>query len=331
MRNLFRRLCLATLTVAFVSCNQPQHIGPLPSWNDTAAREAIIDYVQSVTRRANPHFIPEAERVAVFDNDGTLWAEQPFSFQIAFALNRLERLAPQHPEWAEDEDLANALSGDPARLGKLGQRELVKVVQATHSGMSNQEFREMVRAWMTSASHPTTGRPFSHLIYQPMRELLDYLRMHDFDVYIVAGGGREFMRAFAEEVYGVPPEKVIGSLVVLEYSAAGDAPVLHRLPDIAFVNDGPGKPIGIQHAIGRRPVFAFGNSDGDQQMLQWTDASPHLSLQGLVHHTDAGREWAYDRESPIGHLDKALDEALQEGWIVVDMRADWKTVFPPED
>lgn len=316
------------LAILLVSCEPATAPDPLPSWNDVASRNAIIDYVQAVSNDAAETFIPVAERVAVFDNDGTLWAEQPAYFQLAFAISRLVEMAAADPRLANDPDLARALSGDPKQLAELDQHALVNLVLTTHTGSSENEFRQTVQAWLDEARHPVSGQRFDEMIYQPMRELLDYLRANDFSVYIVSGGGREFIRAFAERVYGVPPENVVGTMLGAEFDYQKPSATIQRKPEITFVNDGAGKPIGIQRAIGRRPVFAFGNSDGDQQMLQWASASPHHSFAGIVRHTDAEREWAYDRDSSIGHLDRALDQAIEDGWVVVDMQADWKQIFP---
>ena len=299
---------------------------PLPSWADGPSRTAIVEYVQAVTDSNNSDFIPVNDRIAVFDNDGTLWSEQPMYFQLAFAFHELARMAPANPHWADDEAFSAVLSGDRERVAELERDAYLRIIAATHGGMPNRQFAESVRTWMNTAKHPVTGRRFDKMIYQPMRELLDYLRDNRFSVYIVSGGMREFMRVFAEDVYGVPPQNVIGTMMVLEFVANGETMALMRAPEVSFVNDGPGKPVGIQQAIGKRPVFAFGNSDGDLEMLQWTDGSNYRSFQGIVRHTDAEREWAYDRESEIGHLDKGLAKAGRDGWTVVDMKSEWKTI-----
>jgi len=326
-----RLITVVLAALALLSCGTQSTIDPLPSWNATDTRAAIIDYVTATTRHGSADFIPAADRIAVFDNDGTLWAEQPMYFQLAYAVAALRANAGQHPEWAGDPDIAKILSGDPDEIRRLDEHGLVRAVLVSHSGMTNAEFRQSVADWLETDRHPLTARSYTGMIYQPMRELLDYLRANDFRVYIVSGGGTEFMRVFAESVYGVPAENVIGSSLGLEFVNDGTRTALLRKPEISFINDGPGKPVGIQRAIGRRPVFAFGNSDGDLAMLQWTDTGPYRSFQGIVHHTDAEREWAYDRESHIGRLDAALDQARRDGWTVVSMPDDWKQVFPVAD
>jgi phosphoglycolate phosphatase-like HAD superfamily hydrolase len=303
---------------------------PLASWNEGPAKAAILRFVANVTTLGNPGYVPRAERIAVFDNDGTLWAEQPVYFQLQFALDRVKALAPQHPEWRTKEPFNHLLAGDMRSFLAGGEHAMLAVVAAAHSGLTTDEFADAVRDWLRTARHPKTGRPYTSMVYAPMLELLDYLRANDFKTFIVSGGGVEFMRAFADSVYGIPPEQVIGSQGKLRYEMRDGKPVLVKLPDVQFVDDGPGKPAGIQTFIGRRPIAAFGNSDGDREMLEWTWAGTGARLSLLVHHTDAGREWAYDRDSPVGRLDKALDEATASGWTVVDMKTDWKQVFPPQ-
>jgi phosphoserine phosphatase len=271
------------------------------------------------------------ERIAVFDNDGTLWSEQPLYFQFYYALAQIEKMAAANAELSDKEPFKTALAGNRDEILALGTNGLIEIILTTHSGMTNAEFRQSVQDWIGSAQHPTTQRPFSQMVYQPMLELLDYLRANEFEVYIVSGGGVEFMRAFAERVYGVPPESTIGSNLGIKLEETDDGLVLRRVAEINFVNDKAGKPVGIQRAIGRRPIFAFGNSDGDLQMLQWTVAGDGPSFAGIVHHTDADREWAYDRESHLGRLDKALDEGVERGWTIVDMRSDWSVIYPTED
>jgi phosphoglycolate phosphatase-like HAD superfamily hydrolase len=301
---------------------------PLPSWNAGPVRSAILDFVERTTREGSPAFVPPAERIAVFDNDGTLWAEQPLYFQLAFALDRVAALAPTHPEWKTTQPFQAALAKDTKGLAAAGEKGAVELVMATHAGTTTDEFGSVVRDWTATARHPRFGRPYTDLVYGPMVELLGFLRANGFETYIVSGGGVEFIRAWSERVYGIPPERVIGSSIVTEFQLGADGvPRLVRLPKVNFVDDGPGKPVGIHQAIGRRPVFAFGNSDGDLQMLQWTAAGSGPRFVGLVHHTDAEREWAYDRQSHVGKLDRALDEALAKGWTVVDMKRDWKRVF----
>ncbi|OPY68367.1 MAG: haloacid dehalogenase-like hydrolase [Syntrophorhabdus sp. PtaU1.Bin002] len=300
---------------------------PLPSWNDTASKKAIITFVGDVSREGSPNYVTPAERIATFDNDGTLWAEQPMYFQLIFALDRVKALAPKHPEWKEKEPFASLLKGDMKGVLAGGEKSIAEIMMVTHAGMTTAEFEKIVQDWIATAKHPKTGRLYTEMVYRPMLELLAYLRANGFKTYIVSGGGVEFMRPWAEKVYGIPPEQVIGSSIKTKFDLRDDKPVLVRLPEINFVDDGPGKPVGIQMQIGRRPVAAFGNSDGDLQMLQWTTAGSGPRFGLLVHHTDAEREWAYDRRSPIGKLDKALNEAQVRGWTVVDVKKDWKTIF----
>ena len=301
---------------------------PLPSWNDTASKKAVLEFVDKVTRRDSPDFVPEEERIATFDNDGTLWAEQPMYFQLLFALDRIKALAPAHPEWKEKEPFASLLRGDVKAALAGGEPAIAELVIATHAGMRNEEFEQIARDWIAKARHPITGRPYTEMVYQPMLELVAYLRAKGFKTFIASGGGIEFMRPWTEKVYGIPPENVIGSSAKVKFEIRDGKPALMRLPEINFINDGPGKPVGINEHIGRRPIAAFGNSDGDLQMLQWTMGGSGLRFALIVHHTDAEREWAYDRNSSIGRLDKALDEARAKGWTVVDMKSDWKTIFP---
>jgi phosphoglycolate phosphatase-like HAD superfamily hydrolase len=302
---------------------------PLPSWNDGAAKAAILRFVSNVTTLGGPGYVPVAERIAVFDNDGTLWAEQPTYFQLMFAFDRVKALAPRHPEWRTQAPFKAVLAGDMDALAAGGERAVAAVIAASHSGLTTDEFGAAARDWLRTARHPKTGTPLTDLVYAPMLELLDYLRANGFKTFIVSGGGVEFIRAFADSVYGIPPEQVIGSQGKLRFEMRDGKPVLVKLAELQFVDDGPGKPVAIQTIIGRRPIAAFGNSDGDREMLEWTWAGPGARLALLVHHTDAGREWAYDRASPVGRLDKALDEAQASGWTVVDMKADWKQVFAP--
>jgi phosphoserine phosphatase len=302
---------------------------PLPSWNDSAPKRAILAFVDKMTTEGSSDFIPVPERIATFDNDGTLWAEQPMYFQGLFVFDRVKALAPQHPEWQAQEPFASLLKGDLKAVAAAGEKALMELLMATHAGMTTEEFEQVVRDWMATAKHPTTGRHYNEMIYQPMVELLAYLRAHGFKTFIVSGGGIEFMRPWVEKAYGIPPEQVVGSSIETKFEMREGRPVLVRLPKINFINDKEGKPVGIQRHIGRRPVMAFGNSDGDQQMLEWTMAGKGPRFALLVHHTDAGREWAYDRKSHVGQLDKAWDEAVAKGWAIVDMKTDWKTIFPP--
>jgi phosphoglycolate phosphatase-like HAD superfamily hydrolase len=301
---------------------------PLPAWNDGAVKKSITDFVARVTAPGGPDFVPAAERIATFDNDGTLWTEQPYYFQFAFALDRIKAMAPRHPEWKNRQPFKALLEGDKKTLAAIGATGLLPIIAATHSGMTVEDFTKTVLEWVSTARHPRFNRPYTELVYQPMLELLGYLRANGFKTFIVSGGGIEFMRPWTERVYGIPPEQVVGSSGVVKYQIGADGkPELLKLAKIEFVDDGPGKPAGINRFIGRRPIFAFGNSDGDLQMLQWTMAGQGPRFAGLIHHTDAEREYAYDRESKVGKLDKALDEASAKGWAVVDMKRDWKTVF----
>ena len=301
---------------------------PLPSWNEGPAKQAIVEFVRGVANKSSPQYVPPQQRIATFDNDGTLWAEQPVYFQGFFTIDRVKALAPQHPEWKERQPFKAVLENDMKAFAATGEKGLAEVIMTTHAGMPTGEFEKIVKDWLVTAKHPRFNRPFTNLVYKPMLELLVYLRENGFKTYIVSGGGVEFMRPWTEKVYGIPPEHVVGSSIKMKFEMKDGKPVLTRLPEIDFIDDGPGKPVGIQKFIGRRPIAAFGNSDGDHQMLQWTAAGKGPPFMLLVHHTDAEREWAYDRQSPIGQLDKALDEALRRGWTVVDMKKDWKKVFP---
>ena len=326
----FLAALLATrLAVAAASATAPPPpVDPLPSWNDGAAKQAITAFVTRVTTQGTGDFVPVAERIATFDNDGTLWSEQPIYFQFAFALDRVKVLAPQHPEWKTTQPFKAVLEGDMKALAGSGEKGLVELLLATHTGMSTDEFTGIVNDWIATARHPRFKRPYTDLVFQPMLELLAYLRSNGFKTYIVSGGTVEFMRPWAEKVYGIPPEQVIGTRFVTKFELGKDGvPALMRQPKVDFVDDGPGKPVNIQGIIGRRPIFAFGNSDGDQQMLEWTAAGLGPRFAGLVWHTDGQREWAYDRQSHIGRLDKALDEARAKSWTVVDMKKDWKRVY----
>lgn len=300
---------------------------PLPSWNDTASKKAIIDFIAKVTT-AGADFVPLAERIVTFDNDGTLWAEQPMYIQAFFIFDRIQERAPQHPEWKHKEPFASVLKGDLKTALAGGEHALLEMTMATHAGMTTEEFEKIVSDWITTARHPQTGKLYTEMIYQPMLELLAYLRANGFKTFIVSGGGIEFMRPWTEKVYGIPPEQVIGSSIKTQFENRDGKPVIVRLPELNFIDDKAGKPAAIQHHIGRRPVFAAGNSDGDFQMLEWTTGGKGLRFALLVHHDDAEREHAYDRESPIGKLDKGLNEAPKRGWTVVSMKDDWKSVYP---
>ena len=301
---------------------------PLPSWNDGAAKQAILNFVAAVTREGSPDFVPPAERIATFDNDGTLWVELPGSTQLTFALDRVKALAPLHPEWKDTQPFKAALEDDMGMLVKTGEHGLVELVLASHAGMTTEEFEKIVIDWLATARHPRFKRPYTELVYQPMIELLAYLRSNGFKTFIVSGGGIEFMRPWTERVYGVPPEQVVGSSIKTSFRMRDGRPELFRLAEMNFIDDKAGKPIGINEYIGRRPIAAFGNSDGDLEMLQWTTMTGGVRLGLIVHHTDAEREYAYDRNTPFGRLDKALDAAALNKWTVVDMKRDWKVIFP---
>ena len=304
-----------------------QEADPLPSWNSGSAKASITKFVTEATTVGGGNFIRPEERIAVFDNDGTLWSEQPMYFQLAFALDRVKATASEHPEWKDKEPFKSALAGDLKAVFAGGEHALLELVMATHAGMSTDEFAQVVKDWLATAKHPKYGKPYTELVYQPMLELLAYLREKGFKTYIVSGGGIEFMRPWTAQVYGIPPEQVIGSSIKTKFELRDGKPVLVRLPEIDFIDDKEGKPVAINKFIGRRPVAAFGNSDGDLQMLQWATAGEGLRFGLLVHHTDADRETEYDRQSAIGRLDKGLDEAGQKGWTVVDIKNDWKQVF----
>lgn len=306
---------------------------PLPSWNEGTTKTAIIKFVEDVTRQGSATYVRPEQRIATFDNDGTLWSEQPLYFQLAFAIDRVKALAPKNPQWRSEEPFASILRGDLKAVAASGKPGLMQIIAATHAGMTIDEFDQVVRDWMKTARHPKTGRRYTEMVYQPMLELLDYLRANGFKTYIVSGGGIEFMRPWTEQVYGIPPEQVVGSSLKMKFEMRDGKPVLVKLADVDLIDDKEGKPVGIQLHIGRRPIFAGGNSDGDLQMLQYatiprdaTDTVPRFGL--LVHHTDGEREFAYDRPSTIGQLDKALDEVPRRGWTIVDMKRDWRTVYP---
>jgi phosphoserine phosphatase len=302
---------------------------PLPSWNDGAAKSAIVAFVEAVTTDG-PDFVAPDERIATFDNDGTLWVEQPFYTQLAFALDRIRTLAPEHPEWHEQQPFKAVLENDLEALKASGIEGLMQLVMASHSGMTTDEFETIVVEWIASSEHPKFARPYTELVYQPMLELLAYLRDNGFKTFIVSGGGIEFMRPWTGQVYGIPPEQVVGSTIVTEFELQDGVPVLMRRPEMDFLDDGPRKAVAINNFIGHRPIAAFGNSDGDLQMLQWATEADGRRLGLIVHHDDAEREFAYDRDSQIGRLDEALDAAGSEGWIVVSMKDDWVTIFPED-
>jgi phosphoserine phosphatase len=328
MKVRFALLCL--LTFIFVSLGiglaDVHATDPLPSWNDGPAKEAIMTFVQNTTDKSGPYFVEPAERIATFDNDGTLWAEKPMYFQLFFALDRVKELAPQHPEWQDKEPFASLLKGDVKAAMAGGMKSILEIVMATHAGMTTAEFEKIVKNWIGTARHPQTKRLYTEMVYQPMLELLAFLRANGFMTFIVSGGGIEFMRPWTEKVYGIPPEQVVGSSIKTRYEMRDSGPVLVRLPEMNFIDDKDGKPVGINSHIGRRPVAAFGNSDGDRQMLEWATVGRGIGLALLVHHTDAEREYAYDKGT-----EKALGEAQAKGWTVVDMKKDWKVIYPPEE
>jgi len=321
-------LALAYLGLVFDAPASAQTVDPLASWNDGESKQSIIDFVTKVTKPGSPDFVPPAERIAVFDNDGTLWSEQPMYFQVLFALDRVKALAPQHPEWKDQEPFASLLKGDVKGALAGGEQAILEIIMTTHAGNTTAEFEKIVEDWLATARHPTTNRPYTEMVFQPMLDVLAYLRANGFKTFIVSGGGIEFMRPWSEKVYGIPPEQVIGSSIKVKYELRDGTPVLVRLPELDFYDDKEGKPVAIHQQIGRRPLAAFGNSDGDLQMLQWTTAGQGPRFALYVHHTDAEREWAYDRESTFGRLDKGLDEAQTKGWTVVDMQRDWKFIYP---
>ena len=334
MRNQHRKILrdgvIFSIALSIICAAAFAESDPLPSWNNTATKEAIIEFVKKVTEKSSPDYVSPAERIATIDNDGTLWSEQPIYFQALFIVDRIKQLAPQHTEWQNEEPFASVLKGDLKNAFAGGERALVELAMVTHADTTTDEFKDIVNDWITSAKHPKTGRLYTEMVFQPMLELLDYLRGRGFKIFIVSGGGIEFMRPWTERVYGIPPEQVIGSSIKTKYEMRDGKPVLNRLPELNFIDDKEGKPIGINQHIGRRPIMAFGNSDGDFQMLEWTTAGKGLRIGLLVHHTDGQREWAYDRDSHIGRLERGLDEGPRRGWIIVNMKDDWKVVYPFE-
>ncbi len=321
----------AILLILLTGCSGPtvtKKIDPLPSWSEGAAKANIIEFVQTVSDKSNPNYVQPVERIATFDNDGTLWTERPVYFQLLFAIDRVKQLAVQHPEWKIVQPFKAVLEHGLQALAELDEKSLIQLMMATHAETTTEEFSQIVKDWLATAKHPKFNRPYTELVYQPMLELLAYLRANEFKTFIVSGGGIEFMRPWVEEVYGIPPEQVVGSSIKTKLEIRDGKPVLVRLPEINFIDDKAGKPVGINQHIGRRPIAAFGNSDGDLQMLQWTAAGTGKRFMLLVHHTDAQREYAYDKDSHIGKLDKALDAALKGGWTVVDMKKDWKVIYP---
>jgi phosphoserine phosphatase len=320
---------IALIAILFAYEATAAETDPLPSWNSGPTKETIVGFVDKVTDESGPGFVPPADRIAVFDNDGNLWAEKPAYFQLLFAIDRVKALAPEHPEWAEQEPFKSAIAGDLQGVAKSGEEGLLELVAASHTGMSTAAFSQTVKDWLATARHPETGRKYTEMVYQPMLELLAYLRENGFATYIVSGGGIEMLRTFSEPVYGIPPAQVVGSSIKTKYEVVDGTPQLTRLPEINFINDKSGKPVGINQYIGKRPIFASGNSDGDFEMLEWATAGEGPRFGLILHHTDADREYAYDRDSHVGRLDKALDQASDRGWTVIDMKKDWKEVFPP--
>ena len=330
------RLTLAIVALSLLTgCGQPKTTtvapDPLPSWNAGPAKDAIVEFVTAVTKEGGPDYVEPAARIATFDNDGTLWSEQPVYFQVAYALSRVKEMAKDHPEWKTTQPFQAVLEEDWKAVAAAGEKGLLDIVMATHAGITTEAFDNTVREWLRTARHPRFNRPYTQIVYQPMLELLAYLRANGFQTWITSGGGVEFMRVWVEDVYGIPPEQVIGSTITTKFEMRGDKPVLVREPKLDFIDDKAGKPVAIHKFIGRRPIASFGNSDGDLEMLQWTHAGDGRRFCLYVHHTDAEREWAYDRESHIGRLDKGLDEAKAKGWTVVDMKRDWARIFPFDD
>lgn len=303
---------------------------PLPSWNDVASKQNIINYVEAVTSKNNEDFIPIKDRIATFDNDGNLWSEQPLYFQLYFAIDRVKSLSSEHPEWKDTQPFKAVIENDMAELAKQGEHGLITLVMATHAGKTTVEFDKDVKQWIQTAKHPQKNVTYDKLVYQPMLELLEYLRANDFKTYVVSGGGVDFMRAFVTDIYGIPEEQIIGSRIKTSFDYNDGSPVIHRLPELDFIDDKEGKPLNIQKIIGKKPVFSSGNSDGDLQMMQWAASNKYKSFMLYVHHTDSIREWSYDRASHIGKLDKGLDQALRDGWTVIDMEKDWKIIYPFE-
>jgi phosphoserine phosphatase len=339
----FPILLIAALTLFTVSCNQSQPkteqtkadtiavTDPLPTWNEGASKQAIIDFVTKTTKEGSVDFVPVGDRIACFDNDGTLWSEQPMYFQLAFAIDRIKAMAPKHPEWKTTQPFKALLEGDLKTVMAGGEHALLQIVMTTHSGMTTGEFDQAVKEWINTATHPGTKKLYKEMVFQPMLELLNYLRANDYKTYIVSGGGIDFMRPWTEEVYGIPSEQVIGSSVKVKYEIVDGQPVLVKLPEINSIDDKEGKPVNIHQHIGKQPVFAAGNSDGDYAMLQWTSTGSGYPRFGMiVHHTDSVREYAYDRKSHIGNLEKGLDDAAKYNWQIVDMKTDWKKIYPFE-
>jgi len=328
-------IAIVSVLISLISCSDSSQIietgtDPLPSWNQGATKDAIVEFVRDVSDEQSQNFVPVKDRVAVFDNDGNLWSEQPAYFQLFFTIDEVKAMAPEHPEWQHTQPYQSVLEDDMSTLATYGEHGLIELVMATHAGNSTEEFESMVADWLATAKHPRFDRPYTDLVYQPMLELLDYLRANDFKVFIVSGGGIDFMRVWVEEVYGVPRDQVIGSSIKTEFVMEDGHGEIRRLGEMDFIDDKEGKPVGINRFIGRRPIFCSGNSDGDLAMMQYTDSNEGPSFMLYLHHTDAEREWAYDRESHVGRLDRGLDESAEKGWTVIDMKSDWKVVYPFE-
>jgi hypothetical protein len=328
-------VAIVLVLINLVSCTgSPQltesEADPLPSWNEGVTKNAIIDFVKDVSDEQSKNFVPVVDRIAVFDNDGNLWSEQPAYFQLYFAIDRVKEMAPEHPEWASTQPFQSILEDNLQTFATYGEHGILEVVMATHAGITAEEYEAIVAQWLASARHPRFDRPFTDLVYQPMLELLVYLQENDFKTFIVSGGGIDFIRVWVEDVYGIPRDQVVGSSIKTEFVMEDGTAEIRRLAELDFIDDKEGKPIGINRFIGRRPIFCSGNSDGDLQMMQYTDSGDGKSFMLYLHHTDAEREWAYDRQSHIGRLDKGLDEAAEKGWIVIDMKSDWKMVYPFE-
>jgi len=336
----FILLLLTAITVYTISCNSPQPkiettsevfaYDPLPSWNDDSSKKAIVDFVTKTTTEGTADFIPVADRIACFDNDGTLWSEQPMYFQLAFAIDRVKTLSAQHPEWKTTQPFQALLEGDLKTALSGGDKALMQIVGATHSGMTTDEFEKSVKDWIATATHPITKKHYTEMIFQPMVELLNYLRAKGYKTFIVSGGGVDFMRPWVEETYGISPDQVVGSSGKIKYDVVDGKPVLIKLPELNFIDDKEGKPVGIHQYVGKRPVFTVGNSDGDYAMLQYTSSGTGSRFGMIVHHTDSVREWAYDRQSHIGKLEKGLDDATTYNWLIVDMKSDWKRIYPDD-
>lgn len=327
-RFMFKTTALVLiLLITACAANHPAP-DPLPSWTDGSAKQQIVEFVSQVTDSDSNGFVPPSKRIATFDNDGTLWSEKPTYFQLLFILDRVKSMAADHPEWKTTQPFQAVLENDMATLKAAGEHGLIELAMATHAGMTTQEFETIVNNWLATARHPTTGKPYNTMVYQPMLELLDYLRAHSFKVFIVSGGGLEFMRPWTEAIYGIPPDQVVGSSIETRYEIRDGQAVLVRLPELHFIDDKDTKPVAINRFIGQRPILAAGNSDGDFEMLQWTTSGKGKRLGLLVHHTDAEREWAYDRESSEGRLDRGLDEAEENGWLLIDMARDWQKIYP---